>query len=362
MKLLDIQEKRTVANSIYMAFFMEGTMPTQAEMETISLQDTVNNCLVARPYLNTTYATGGRLIMQPLNRATTTLIWPLHSAWQEVDGIYGKQVLPKCRMRRLRDMTVVANRSIPGQQTNAIIGAILSSRFVVDPNAGNIQLFSTSGGATVNLDSTDATKTIPIEYDFGADVEITGFLKNYSNIAAASGNYNAFNTAVLQAQLAGVWTDVATLTNASGASDATVYPITYTGGKVTARYFRVRKSDANMQQYFGNLRFLGKYVNGTPRTFGKIGYVLMMPIHINSADFQGGMFTSGATCNTILTNHIADMDDRQVAWNAYSVTDDPKQINNFDLFLPNGLTYEQGTDLYPPFFTCLDPITEMGAV
>lgn len=360
MKLLDLQERRTQTAMIYMAFFMEGTMPAQADLENISLQDTVNNCLIARPYMQGNYTTGGRMIMQPLNRADQTRIWPLHSTWQEVDGYYGKQVIPKTRCRRMRDLTVVANRTVAQQQVNCIVGAQLIPRFVTDPQNVNLMLVDAGGVATVNADATDATKTIPIEYDFGADVEITGVLKVGGSGQAA---VNALYNSVLQAQIAGVWTDVTASGAPASNADTTIYPITLSGAKVTARYFRIRKLDATAQQYFGGFRFIGKYVNGTPRTYGKIGYVLMMPFARSVATFDATSFSStNASCNILLSNEINSMDDRQVAWNAYSVTDDPKQINNFDLFMPNGLTFEQGSDLYPPFFTCVHPITEMGAV
>jgi len=354
MKLFDLGEKRVAANHVYMAFFMEGDMPTN--IDNISLQDTVNNCLFARPYLHAYYTTGGRTIMQPMDRTATTNNWPLHSAWQEVDTVYGKQVLPKTRMRRLRDLTVVANRTRPAEQVANIIGSLLMPRFGQQQATSNI-LATTAGTVTVDIDST-ATAAYPFTYDFGADVEVTGFLK----VGLATNNAsNALGSFVIQAQINNVWTDV-TATNGlqSGTVDETIYP--FNAAKITARYFRVKRLNTTTAQMWGSgIRFLGKYVNGTPRTFGKIGYVLMMPFGVG-ADFNNSCFDANARCNIMHNNQFASLDDRIVAWNAYSVTDDPKKINSFDLFLPNGLTYEQGTDIYPPFFTVPTPITELGAV
>jgi len=353
MKLFDLGEKRLLQNHIYMAFFMEGDMPTN--IDNISLQDTVNNCLYARPYLHGYYGTGGRTIMQPMDRSTAANNWPLHSAWQEVDTIYGKQVLPKTRMRRTRDLTVVANRTSPAEQVTNIIGSLLMPRFAQQQVAQN--LLMTSNG-TVTVDVETGNISYPFTYDFGADVEVTGFLKmGYASNSVA----NPFYQCLIQAQINGEWKDVSVLNNAPfSTSDEAIYP--FTTDKVVARYFRLKKQGvANPQLIGAGIRFLGKYVNGTPRTFGKIGYVLMMPFAIG-ADFSGNCFTTNARCNIVHPNQWTSLDDRLVAWNAYSVTDDPKKINSFDLFLPNGLTYEQGTDLYPPFFTVPTPITELGAV
>lgn len=353
MKLFDLGEKRVAANHVYMAFFMEGDMPTN--IDNISLQDTVNNCLFARPYLHAYYSTGGRTIMQPMDRTATTNNWPLHSAWQEVDTVYGKQVLPKTRMRRLRDLTVTANRARPAEQVTNIMGCLLMPRFAQQQAAQNL-LLSSVGSVTVDVET--GNLAYPFTYDFGADVEVTGFMKmGVTTNSAASPLYQF----MLQAQINGEWKDVTVMNNAPATtSDETIYP--FTTDKVVARYFRLKKNGATTAQLCGaGIRFLGKYVNGAPRTFAKIGHVLMMPIAVG-ADFNGDNFYVNARCNIMHNNQYASLDDRIVAWNAYSVTDDPKKINSFDLFLPNGLTYEQGTDIYPPFFTVPTPITELGAV
>lgn len=353
MKLFDLGEKRLTASHIYMAFFMEGDMPTN--IDNISLQDTVNNCLFARPYQHNYYATGGRTIMQPMDRSATTNNWPLHSAWQEVDTVYGKQVIPKTRMRRMRDLTVANNRLRPAEQVTNIIGSLLMPRFAQQQAAQNL-LLNTSGSVTVDVDASNVS--YPFTYDFGADVEVTGFMKMGVTTNSVANPLYQF---MMQAQINGEWKDVTVLNNApTSNAEETIYP--FTTDKVVARYFRLKKNSATSAQLCGaGIRFLGKYVNGTPRTFGKIGYVLLMPF-AEGTDFNGSNFYDKARCNIVHSNEWSALDDRIIAWNAYSVTDDPKKISTTDLFIPSGLTYEQGTDLYPPFFTVPTPITELGAV
>lgn len=358
MKLLDLQEKRVYTSNIYMAYFMEGAMPTQTQLDAMDIQDVMNNCLTMRPYLHGQYGTGGRTIMQPMSRYDATKNWPLYSAWQEVDTVYGKQVLPKTKIRRYRDLNV--ENSYPSMQITNMFAMVAMGR-ITDPQvAGN--LLATSAGVFVtDTDPADATKSIIAEFDFGADVEISGFMKLCGNANAAA---NALYQVTLQAQIAGVWTDVSALISPSAGdgADTTMYPITYTGNKVTARYFRLRRNGIAQQVYPGTIRFFGKYVAGSPRTFGKIGYMIMTPFARNNTAYDQNCFDARATCNSILLTQYNAMDDRQVAMNAYSVTDDPKQIANFDLFLPNGLDFEQGTDLYPPFFTTVPPVIELEAL
>jgi len=358
MKLLDLQERRTYATSIFMAYFMEGDFPTQSQLDSMDIQDIMNNCLTMRPYINGQYSTGGRTIMQPMSRYDAVKNWPLYSAWQEVDTIYGKQVLPKTKIRRFRDLNI--ENSYPSMQITNMWAMVAMGRTTDAQVASNL-MATTAGVFVPDVDPTDATKTIIAEFDFGADVEITGYMKLCSSVSAAA---NPMYQVTLQAQLAGVWTDVSALFNpsASDGQDATIYPITYTGAKVTARYFRLRRNSTTMQVYPGTIRFMGKYVAGTPRTFGKIGYMILTPFARNNSVFDMNTLDNRSTCNTILGTQYNIMDDRQVAMSAYSVTDDPKQIPNFDLFLPNGLDFEQGTDLYPPFFTTIPPVVELEAL
>ena len=358
MKLLDLQEKRYLANNIYMAYFMEGTMPTQTQLDAMDIQDVMNNCLTMRPYLHAQYGTGGRTIMQPMSRYDAPKNWPLYSAWQEVDTVYGKQVLPKTKVRRYRDLNIES--LYPSMQITNMFSMVAMGR-ITDPQTAANLLYITAGVYTPDVDPADATKSIVAEFDFGADVEISGYMKICSSSGVAA---NALHQVTLQAQLAGVWTDVSALITPStpDGTDTTIYPITYTGAKVVARYFRLRKSSLTTQVYPGTIRFMGKYVSGSPRTFGKIGYMIMTPFARSNSVFDPNCFNSNSTCNSIHTTQYNVMDDRQVAMNAYSVTDDPKQIANFDLFLPNGLDFEQGTDLYPPFFTTVPPIIELEAL
>ena len=358
MKLLDLQEKRTAPNTIHMAYFMEGAMPTQAQLDAMDIQDVMNNCLTMRPYLHAYYGTGGRTIMQPLSRYDSPKNWPLYSAWQEVDTVYGKQVIPKTKIRRYRDLNY--ENSYPSMQVVNMFGMVAMGR-TTDPQVAANFLSASAGVFVTDTDPADATKTIVADFDFGADVEITGYMKLCASAGVAA---NALYQVTLQAQIAGVWTDVSALispTTTDGA-DTTMYPITYTGNKVTARYFRLRKSGITQQVYPGTIRFFGKYVAGSPRTFGKIGYMILTPFARNNSAFDTACFDARSTCNTILTSQYNSMDDRQVAMSAYSITDDPKQIANFDLFLPNGLDFEQGTDLYPPFFTTVPPVIELEAL
>lgn len=358
MKLLDLQEKRVSNNTVHMAYFMEGTFPTQAQLDAMDIMDIMNDCLHMRPYFHGLYSTGGRTIMQPVSRYASGKNWPLYASWQEVDTVYGKQVLPKTKCSRFRDLNVEG--SYPYMQVNNIFAMIAMQR-VCDPQAAANLLAASNGTVTVNADPSDATKTIIAEYDFGADVEISGYMKI---TGSASVVYNSGYYVTLQAQLNGVWTDVSALTGISGSDgvDPTMYPITYGSGKVTARYFRLRRSQTTTQVYPCGIRFFGKYVAGAPRTFGKIGYVIMVPWSRTGTDLNtNGLDTQGA-CNIMLATQLTAMDDRQVAMSAYTVTDDPKQIANFDLFLPNGLDYEQGTDLYPPFFTTIPPVVELEAL
>lgn len=358
MKLLDLQEKRANTSTVHMAYFMEGAMPTQAQLDAMEIMDVMNNCLHMRPYFHGLYSTGGRTIMQPVSRYASVKNWTLYASWQEVDTVYGKQVLPKTKCRRLRDLN--ADSATPFMQVNNIFAMIAMHR-VTEPQSTANLLASANGLMTVDLDPTDATKTIVAEYDFGADVEISGYMKiNGASGAAVNAGYNV----TLQAKLNDVWTDVSALTgvNSTDGNDPVMYPITYTGNKVTARYFRLRRTQTATQVYPCGIRFFGKYVAGAPRTFGKIGYVIMVPWSRAATDLNtNGLDTQGA-CNIMLGSQVSAMDDRQVAMSAYSVTDDPKQIANFDLFLPNGLDYEQGTDLYPPFFTTIPPVVELEAL
>lgn len=358
MKLLSLQEKRANTATVHMAYFMEGALPTQAQLDAMDIQDIMNNCLHMRPYFHGLYATGGRTIMQPVSRVASNKNWPLHASWQEVDTVYGKQVLPKTKCNRFRDLTV--ENSYPFMQVNNMFAMIAMHR-IVDAQATANLLASSNGSLTVALDPADATKTIVAEYDFGADVEISGYMKitGSSNTIA-----NAGWQVTLQAQLNGVWTDVSAQTVISGSDglDLTMYPITYGSGKVTARYFRLRRNSNSLPVYACGIRFFGKYVAGAPRTFGKIGYVIMTPWSRVATDLNtNGLDTQGA-CNIMLGSQVSAMDDRAVAMSAYTITDDPKQIANFDLFLPNGLDYEQGTDLYPPFFTTIPTVVELEAV
>lgn len=358
MKLLSLQEKRANTTTVHMAYFMEGALPTQAQLDAMDIQDIMNNCLHMRPYFHGLYATGGRTIMQPVSRVSSVKNWPLHASWQEVDTVYGKQVLPKTKCNRFRDLN--AENSWPFMQVNNIFAMIAMHRIADVQSAANV-LASSNGNMTIVLDPTDSTKTIVAEYDFGADVEISGYMKI---TAGAGANQNSGHQVTLQAQLNGVWTDVSALTgfNGSDGLDLNMYPITYGTGKVTARYFRLRRTQTTTQVYACGIRFFGKYVAGAPRTFGKIGYVILTPWSRAATDLNtNGLDTQGA-CNIMLGSQINAMDDRAVAMSAYTVTDDPKQIANFDLFLPNGLDYEQGTDLYPPFFTTIPPVVELEAV
>lgn len=358
MKLLDLQEKRLTQNTIYMAFFMEGPMPTQTQLDNPDINAIMNDCLIARPYLNGQYSTGGRTIMQPVNRTTSEKNWPLCSAWQEVDTVYGKQVIPKTKVRRYRDLNV--DNSDPCMQIGNMFAFVSMCRITEPQIIGNL-LATGTGLSTVDVDPTDATKTIIMEWDFGADVEITGWMRIAGSAGVAQ---NGLHNVTIQAQIGGVWVDVSGMPALSGTDgvDLNMYPITYSGGKVTARYFRCRRTNATTQVYTGGIRFFGKYVAAAPRTFGKIGHVLFMPFSRADTAITANSFGVNASCNTMLLTHRSTMDDRQIALSAYSVTDDVKQIANFDLFLPNGLDFEQGSDLYPPFFTTFPAITEMEAL
>ncbi|AXG66479.1 hypothetical protein JA13_076 [Dickeya phage vB_DsoM_JA13] len=360
MKLLDLQEKRVVASSLYMAFFMEGAIPTQAQLDAPDIQKIINDCLVAVPYMNGQYSTGGKMIMQPLNRAEQQRLWALHSAWQEVDTIYGKQVLPKTKINRYRDLNDATNLNFSNTPSQQIINMFAMDQMPrLVGSAASINVLATAqGGYWAQLDPADPTKAIVAEYDFGADVEITGVMKISGQTNEAT---NSMFNSVLQAQINGVWTDVTALMGVQpSSSDATMTPIL--NGKVTARYFRTRITRAQQWLYPSGLRFFGKYVNGTPRTFGKIGHVILMPFNLAQATFDSNVFGLSASCNIMLASEKTLMDDRNVALSAYTVTDNPKQISSNDLFIPTGLTFEQGSNLYPPFFTTLLPVTELGAL
>lgn len=360
MKLLDLQEKRVVASSLYMAFFMEGAIPTQAQLDAPDIQKIINDCLIAVPYMNGQYSTGGKMIMQPLNRAEQQRLWALHSAWQEVDTVYGKQVLPKTKINRYRDLNDTSNANMASTPNQQIINMFAMDQIprTVGAASNSFLLATSTGGFWAQLDPADTAKTIVAEYDFGADVEITGVMRISGQ---TNENTNSMFNSVLQAQINGVWTDVTATMNAQPtANDATMVPIL--NGKVTARYFRTRILRAQQWLYPSGLRFFGKYVNGTPRTFEKIGHVLLMPFNMTLGTFEPNTFSTTASCNIMLASEKALMDDRNVALSAYTVTDDPKKIPTTDLFIPTGLTFEQGSNLYPPFFTTVLPITELGAL
>lgn len=386
MKILSLQPNAVNANSVYMAFFMEGDMPTQTELDNLDINKVIEDCLISMPYICSQYMPGGKLIMQAANYSTqTTGVWPLHSSWQQVESPYVTQVLPKTRIPK--NKVRIPGQGYPMAQigfmwaVNAmprIVGTALATPMYVGLGSAGSGNLSYSGIPVVGEENIYITS----EYDFGADIELDG-VQRIMDVASAqtasqatgqsAGKTNptigssTINKGKLQALIEGVWTTVIDFpaTTVSTAASAAVIVSTNGNEKVVARYFRVTAYSAVNGFISNALKFFGKYVNGNPRTFGKIGHMILIPWNVTTAsgltNVMNRFLLVDGTCNIMHSSESTRtiMDERRIAANAYSVTDDPKQIKNFDIFLPNGLDFEQGSNLFPPFFTTIIPVTEM---
>lgn len=374
MKSFSVKEYRQFSTAQnYLCAFMEGALP--ANIDNYTIDDVLNNCLIARPYYRSTYGIGGKLCFMPHNRQDTAqaaIRWPLFSAQQQVDSALGKKVIPKVILRKdFADVTIgdsAARTTLAARAFNILQHRHQTGESTLD------WLYDTSTPTIRTSTDTDG-KVVFAEYDFGTDVTLNNII--YQHVAYANTYVEPTFTAnqtYIQAYIAGAWVNVSAallLQGSVGVGNSYTIPVVYSGGStVTATRFRIKATNlaqaaapANQICYNFVLHFFGTYV-GTPRVTSDIGHVIMMPMSNNNAIAFNANNVGNTCCwNTSIQTYQDTLRDRVVGMSGYSVTGDPKQIANFDMFMPNdSKKFVQGTDLYPPFFVTDVPIVELVAL
>lgn len=365
MKLLDYSDHNTRPIRVNMSFFMEGALPEKLDRDILDL---ANDCLIARPYFTNSYATGGKVAFIPNNRQEANR-WPLYSAWQEVDTYYGKRVLPKVKVNRYADAVAIPTALTRSQHLRSCLSMILWGR-TCDPVNVLDNWETTAASYCPSLDAQG--RPIFAEYDFGAEVTLESFTTQCAHSTNVLANPFFVNTATcLQAKIEDEWVTVSSVIPFNGGVlNETKIPVSLEDKPVTAQHWRIYGT-SETQTYAKNYQvvpfavyFYGEYVEESPRTFAKMGHMIMTPFsYATSSTFQpNGTMGTQCTFNITSANYLTLLDDHFVAQSAYSLTDNPKQIADFDLFIPTGLTFEQGSDFFPPFFVADLPVTELEAL
>lgn len=371
MKSFTLREYATYPNQIFLAAFMEGALP--ANIDNYTIDDVLNNCVIARPYYRSMYGTGGKLAFMPNNRQDTTQAtarWPLYSAQQQVATPLGTKVIPKVILRKDFAQATFSNAFARYALGNRIM-SILQHRFLQGESATD-WLFTGNPYLRSLIDADDG-KLVFAEYDFGTDVTLTSFV--YQGSSTSNVGFNpayASHQTRLQAYIENAWVDVSANIStipAIGQLNGISINILYNGNaSVTATRFRLKATNyvpivTSQYSYGFAIHFYGNYV-GTPRVVQDIGHVILMPCDQHSAiAFSANSLETYFTSNSSDSTQADILRDTVVGMSGYSVTSDPKQIANFDMFLPNdSKQFVQGTDFYPPFFVTDIPITEMVAL